>query len=165
MSGWRVVAAQALDQVVLAAFAVFWFGLGIHLFQVFDSGALLGVCLFTAILGSALLGFLETRFAMGLGATLGLFLAALRFDPSDPPDAHEASAWLFEFWLGVVLAPIVVPLRWLLDKLLPNRGWEDPGQGIFRDPRARTPGGRIARLVLAFLIVASPLPLVLALGG
>lgn len=84
------------------------------------------------------------------GWTVGLFVLGLH-EPDADPYAFD------ELWEPLV-APLLIPLTALF------AGRSEP-TGVLRDLRLRAAGWRLARLLVALLVLAAPVPFVVALAG
>lgn len=153
-----VLLAGALDQLVFLAVALLGFGGGLLAAESGGGGAAIGIGIGAALGGIVVCVVVQILVAVRTGVTAGLFLLGLRLDPGKPVHwADDAGEWLLAFWQHLVLLPFVS----LLDRLT---GRERNGvDGIVRDHRARRVGSLLARLLLAAVLLASPVPLALAL--
>jgi hypothetical protein len=84
------------------------------------------------------------------GWTVGLFVLGLHEPDADPYGFDE-------LWEPLV-APLVIPVTALLSG-------GSASTGVLRDLRLRTAGWRLARLLVALLVLAAPVPFVAALAG
>ncbi|KRF11833.1 hypothetical protein [Nocardioides sp. Soil796] len=162
VSGLRAWSAGLLDWIALAGFFVFWFGLGILLAESDDdrSTLFIGLGIGIGILGAVVCLFVEARLAVRHGSTAGHFLLGVRRDPAVSIGYIVALESFLEFWYDTVLGT----LGRLVDRVFPSRrDGAAAGTGLVRDPRSQSAGGRCARVVLALLIIVSPVPLVLAI--
>lgn len=151
--------AGALDQLFLVGIFLLGFGTGYLVAELGEgSGASIGLGVGAGLVLPVACVIAEIRLAVTTGSTAGLFLLGLRFDPRQEVDwADDAASWLLEFWPNVLLLPLVR----IVDRVT-RRRQDERGLGFVRDPRARTGRARLARLLLALLLMASPVPLVLA---
>lgn len=152
-----VLLAGALDQLVLIAVAVLGFGAGLLAAESGGGGTAISIGIGTGLGGLVACVVVQIRVAVRTGVTAGLFLLGMRLDPSRPIHwADDAGEWLLAFWEHVVLLPLIS----LMDRLTGRE--RDGVDGIEWDARARRGGSRLARLLLAAALLASPVPLVLA---
>lgn len=152
-----ILVAGFLDQLVVLGVFLLGFGAGLLRADTGGSGGAIAAGLGLGIVGALVCLVVQGWLAVRLGSTAGLFLRGIRFDPDSPVHwFDDAADWLLFFWRNVVLAPMV----WLVDRV--SRRRDERGTGFVPDPRARTGGGRLARVLLAVLLIATPLPFVLA---
>lgn len=154
-----LVLAGALDQLVFLGIFFLCFGTGYLLTEPGDGiGLAIGLGVGTGVTLSVVCVIAEIRLAVTTGSTAGLFLLGLRFDPRQEVDWYDDAAdWLLLYWRNLLLLPVV----WVVDRVT-RRLLDEHGLGFVPDPRARTPRARLTRMLLALLLVASPVPFVLA---
>lgn len=157
---WRVAfLAGFLDQMAFLGIIVFCIGIGLLRAETSGgSGAAAGIGIGIGGLGVLIGLFVQIRLMVRHGTSAGLFLLGIRFDPRDPVHwFDDAADWLLTFWRNVVFAP----LAWLVNKMSRSSN-DEQDSGFVPDPRAHSGGGRLARAALALLLLATPLPFVLA---
>lgn len=145
--------AGLLDQLFFLAVVLAGVGTALLVADSGDgsSGVAIGVGIGAAVVGALVLFLVQLRVAVRAGSTAGLFVIGLRFDPSRPVHWHDDAAdWLLAYWPNLVLMPLA---------RLVSRRDRSAENGIVPDPRTRTGGARVARLLLAAALVASPVPL------
>lgn len=159
VSRTTLLLAGALDQLLFLGIFLAGLGAGLLLAQRGEGSSLpIGLGIGAGIVGALVCLFVQIRLAVRSGSTVGLFLVGCRFDPATPVDWYDdAVDWLLLFWRNLLLAPV----DWLFARFS-RRDRDGRSTGFIRDPRALTGAGRVWRAVLAVLLIASPLPLVLA---
>lgn len=144
--------AALLDQCVLAAWALFWFGLALG-----PAGALVGgagdvILIIVAVVGVLVLIGVQTVVLTRRSPSVGMWLGGVRIGPAADVDAEDALLHFFQFWattVALALAPLIGPRK---DEAF-----------VVRAPDRRP--ARIGRLVLGMVLMLSPVPLVVALLG
>lgn len=152
--GGRAPVARFVDQLALLGVFVLALGTGLLVAEGGSTAVGVGGGIVGGIVVTLVCLFVEVRLMVRAGTTLGLFVLGVRTDPRR--DVHwydDAADWFFSFWPDLVLAPLA--------RLVGGRR-ADRERPFVRDPRARSAGGRLGRLVLVAAVLASPLPLVAA---